>query len=94
MDVYDIYKVGAKCEYLRQCSPNVWREAEIVDVSYTNGITVKTDSGHISTHPAERIRLIAPAIVCPTPRAADGLRAWEIEGIEKGIELMNQYSKK
>lgn len=71
MDVYDIYKVGAKCEYLRQCSPNVWREAEIVDVSYKNGITVKTDTGHISTHPVEHVRLIAPAIISPTPRALD-----------------------
>jgi hypothetical protein len=62
MDILYLYTIGKRIEYLRQCSPNVWREAEIIDVSYKNGITVKTDTGHISTHPTDHVRFIRPII--------------------------------
>lgn len=65
MDILYLYTIGKKVEYLRQCSPDIWREAEIVDVSYKSGITVKTDTGHISTHPVNHVRLVAPAINLP-----------------------------
>lgn len=72
MDIFDIYEIGTKCEYLRQCSPNVWREAEIIDVSRKNGITVKTDTGHVSTHSVDHVRLVAP-IINPPNTACSGL---------------------
>ena len=65
MDIFENYQVGAKCEYLLQQSPDIWREAIITDVSIKNRqISVLTDTGHYSTHNIDNVRLVFDVKIC------------------------------